>query len=792
MDKTSSVIAALDAGKLPSHRQLNAIIDWSLLNIIPSDSPELTQSGRAIARGLADVLTAYKQFGANKNYDNLVQDTLWHLSEGDLSATRIEAIDVKEASADMDALRAALRNLLKTLWANISGEGSHLLNDFASFMRLALADFAEALEAQAAHTKQTLRESESEVQRGERGPLGRKLKTPEEEREEVDPKVKFEKTMGMVTEVGSKAIGAGQSIKDTAEEKTSRTRIRLTEAFYQVCDRAQSDKEYKSALSTLFDIASKWLNRTLDTATTADEVTSLSNFIDDPTEGKHVHHALINIRTLCERLAGGKSLDDLCAKLRACALDIKQDKDLKAWFDDFITHVRSGLESSNYARSQDAHANREQLERRWKELLDNDSGVAKKWRIDLESFRRELREFQQAIANDADLRYTRQAHARFVLALERSVVAGGRLGLQFASEQASWFWQDLFNVYTQRILGVLKNIPIPRIEYVDREVEFVLENLDISSFNLLPGHAYVRNITDIEITAPGESRASTKTAFGTLTHTRLQAIQLSLRDVSFFYRDKASIVGPNDFSGIMQFNLPTQGLDVDFKFRLIPNTQEGLAERERCKRFFKIERVDVKLADDIKFDIKESNHPTIASVFKPVLVHRFRDAIERTLEEHIRGVFDFTDAIAFDISKRSEVFADTGLGPAASLAAATWSEVGHLRKLEGGVLTGWKATSTGIVKEGREGEPTIALGAEPQILPGEKRGPLGYSSEPLAERIPGIEVPALPREGKVAERVKEVGQEGLKRVQTFKETVQHKVAKEKKCVGWESVAFDLV
>ena len=215
-------------------------------------------------------------------------------------------------------------------------------------------------------------------------------------------------------------------------------------------------------MSTLFNIASKWLNRTLDTAANADESTSLSTFIDDPSKEKHVHHALANIRTLFERLAGGKSLDDICDKLRACALDIKQDKDLKAWFDDFITHLHSGLETPAYARSEEAQAKRDELERRWKELLDNNSDVAKKWKTDLESFRRELREFHQAIADDADLRRAREAHARFVRDTEKSVVAGGRLGLQFVKEQASWFWQDLFNVYTQRILGVLKHIPIPR------------------------------------------------------------------------------------------------------------------------------------------------------------------------------------------------------------------------------------------------------------------------------------------------------------------------------------------
>jgi hypothetical protein len=70
MDKTSSVIAALDAGKLPSQRQINVIIDWILVDIIPSDPTELndlTERGKVIARDLTDLLNAYKQLGTNKN-----------------------------------------------------------------------------------------------------------------------------------------------------------------------------------------------------------------------------------------------------------------------------------------------------------------------------------------------------------------------------------------------------------------------------------------------------------------------------------------------------------------------------------------------------------------------------------------------------------------------------------------------------------------------------------------------------------------------------------------------------
>ncbi|KIJ13173.1 hypothetical protein PAXINDRAFT_163752 [Paxillus involutus ATCC 200175] len=793
MDKISSIIAALDAGKLPTQGQINVIIDWTLENLVISpESPDiekLSESGKILARGLREVLVAYKQLGTSKNYDNLLQDALWHLSEGDYSKTRVEAMDRGEAAADLEAFRSAVRTLLKILWQNVSGEGSQLLSDFASFTRLAMADLAEAIESQAGYAKQSLRELESEVQQGERDPLGRRHKTQEEE--EADVKVKFEKTMDTVKETGSKAIGVGQSVKASAEETAERTSSRLLEVYYKVCDRAQSDEEYRRALSTLFDTASKWMNRTLDTAADVDQATSLDTFIDDPTEEKHLYHALHDLRTLVERLAGGKSLDDLFTKARICAADAKQDKDIKAWFNDFFAHVRKSLETPGYARTEDAHGKHKELGRRWKEFLDEETGAARKWKEDVHGFRRELREFQQGIARDSDLQSARRAHAKFAKHMEKSIVAGGQVALHSLSDEASWFWQDAFNVHAQRLLSVVKSIPIPRTEYVDPEVEFVLENLDVSSLNLLPGHVFIRNMTDVDITAPGEHGASTSTTFGTLTHIRLQAIQLTLKEVSFFYKDKTATVGPSEFTGIMEFNLPTQGLDVDFKFRLIPNTPQGLAERERLGRFFKVERVDVKLAENVTFEVKDSNHAILATLFKPILILRFREAVERTLEEQIRGLFDFADAIAYDVMRRSEVFQDTGLGPGPSIAAAMWSELGRMRRMEGGLLSGWKATGTGIVKEGLAHDAIIAMGVEPQILSGEKRGPLGVHAEPLSKR--GLDVGEVLEEGRsVAQRVKATGQEGLKQVQTFKQSVQHKAAVERKRPGWESAAYDIV
>ncbi|KAG1788566.1 uncharacterized protein HD556DRAFT_1311977 [Suillus plorans] len=137
-------------------------------------------------------------------------------------------------------------------------------------------------------------------------------------------------------------------------------------------------------------------------------------------------------------------------------------------------------------------------------------------------------------------------------------------------------------------------------KYVDREIKFVLENLDISSLSLLPGHVYICNITDVDITAPTRSQ-STTTAIGTLTHIQMQAVHLTLKEVSFFYRDKVATIKPKDFT-----------------------VSWSLMERESLGQFFKID-----------MQVKQSNHLILASVFWPVIMLYFRETISHTLEEQI-------------------------------------------------------------------------------------------------------------------------------------------------------------
>lgn len=276
-------------------------------------------------------------------------------------------------------------------------------------------------------------------------------------------------------------------------------------------------------------------------------------------------------------------------------------------------------------------------------------------------------------------------------------------------------------------------------------------------------------------------------------------MQLALREVSFYFRDKNTTVGPAEFTGLLEFTLPPQGIDVDTVVRVIPNSATGLKEREERKGFLEIQKVDVKVSDDIDVQIKQSNHNIISTVFRPVIISRFKETLQTLLAENIRGALEWSDAFAWDVGNRAEVFADAGLPRGPSLVAGFWSELGHLQKGDTGLFKGWKATGTGIIKEeGNEKDGAkFAMGAEPQILSGEKRGPKGTFSEPLAEKMganadaEGLAESAKDQVKGVAEQAKQTVRDGVQKVKSFKQAVEEKSEGEKRSPGWKSSAFDV-
>lgn len=826
MDKASSVTAAFSAGKLPTTQQFKAFIDWlndvGITQIEPSSNTELTSRGRVLASGVRETLDAYKSFFNNKNGDDILQEAIWHLTEGDLTTTTEGEVDKDEAKADIKALRSSLRTLISIVWDSLSSEGTSIFHDILSLLRVSLADAAEVIEEQAGAAKETLRRVEDEVQAGDRDTLGRSKQRLEEEQ---DPKVAWQHGMDTVKDAGTSVIGASQTATHAAQEKTDKTISRIQDALHKIAERAQNDENYKQALDTIFTIIQKRLNASLNAA--ADPSATVSNFIADTTPEKHIPKAVDLLRMFIERLSG-TSLDPAVGKFRTITASIMRDPELKSWFDDALGFVRHVLTDADFVGSDQAAEERKHLRIRWRTFLEKDE----KWKGDIDLLKDEWSKVETGIRNDQDLARINKAQSSLTQHLQDGLERVGEEAqgkLEAAMEQATWFWQDLFKVYLPKAISKMRDLPIPRTEYKDAEIEFVLENLDISSFNFLPSHVYIRNITDLDIQTSDSPITPSRTSVGTLTHVRIQALQLKLDDVSFWYKDKtAGPLTPGEFTGLLGFELPEKGIDLDLKVRLIPNTVTGPKSREEMKHFHIIENAAISIADDVNITVRESNHALLTTVMKPVIVNRLREAIQRTLTQQLRAAVEWADGVAFDVSKRQEVFEDTGLGGGGSLIAAIWSELGRIQRESKSTKhreLGVHPTGTGLIVEQStiipgEGDvkpsvsrSTFAMGAEPQILSGEKRGPIGTGSEPLARKMQrvgeevGVDVDAavgdamnvdtegVRREarqvmGEVKGRAVGIAKAASEQVEAFRESVERKQGFEAQRVGWQSAAFD--
>ncbi|KIJ53442.1 hypothetical protein M422DRAFT_64470 [Sphaerobolus stellatus SS14] len=675
-----------------------------------------------------------------------------------IEGTRDEALDDAQEASN------ALRNMLNIFWRHVTGRSGGA-GDFASFTRNLAADTAEVIEEHAGAVKNRMRETEGEVQEGKADPVTGIQRSNDEAH---DTKERYERGMDTAKIAGSTAIGAGQQVKQSRDELGEKTSRNLDDLFDRILLHAERDPEYRNSVTAVFDIISKWFNRSIDNV----DRNSIDEIIHDPTG--RVPAALSSINILLERLAGDKSTRDLKEALRVVLIDIRDDPALRSYFDEVHDFARRTLQEPTYARSPEHEQRRSELRDRWNQLLNGEDRRA--WHGDIERLQRESDDFFGRIQRDEDVRRLQEASIIF----GNDFASAAEDLAATATGNANWLWQDVADVLLPKIIENLKNIPIPRTEYKDPDTEFVLEDLKLETFHLLPGHAHIRNTTDMNI-AKETAGASTQTKVRSHTQIHFKGVHLKIHDASFWYNDKG-MKPISEVSGLMGVELPERGVDIDVSLGLIP--QPGKKEHNSDQHaFFTVDHVNVTL-NEPSFSIRKSNHPILFTAFKPMIRSRLEKAIETSLSQQITLAIQMLDNIAFDIHRRSGVFRDTGMSSSASYASALWSELGHLRQ-QPGLFSGLKTTSVGIVKDDPRQKSAFAMGAQPQIISGEKHGPAVPGSNAQERREQGA---------RLAEESKDLGQQGARGansgVASFANEIKFKKEQEEKQDTWRSGAFE--
>ena len=361
--------------------------------------------------------------------------------------------------------------LMSIAWSSISSESGSLLNEFASFTRLSLADAAELIEATASSAKESLCETEQGVQKDQRTAItGREKQQVEAEQKDV--KVKWEHGVDTVKVAGDTVIDTSRSISATVQEQAEKMKNRARDAYLkvrwpislfalsdypQICDRAQSDPAYREAVESLLSVLEKRTRQALGASSTD----NLASLFEDTSPEKHLQQALNNLQTLFDRLSS-YPLSRLIAKIRACLDQISRDLLLRGWFEDFFALARKNLTELGFVHTEESKMQRHEMRERWKTLTEKEDA---KWQRAVEGVKIEISKIQDGLNKDKDLQRLRITHRQLAENLEKGLIEASEkaeTGLEALVERATWFWQDLFKVYIPHLLSCLTHIPIPR------------------------------------------------------------------------------------------------------------------------------------------------------------------------------------------------------------------------------------------------------------------------------------------------------------------------------------------
>jgi hypothetical protein len=170
--------------------------------------------------------------------------------------------------------------------------------------------------------------------------------------------------------------------------------------------------------------------------------------------------------------AGGKPLDPIVDALRKVIEDIQSDKELKEFYDQVAHEFNRLLTERDYVTSDAADAEAHKLYERSQRLLDTKSN---RYRPDVEDLFVEVRSFIDAIRNDKEnirvVEASKKVYRDLVLTDKNGAFRGFR-------KRILW---DLLEVVFPRLVNEVKYVPIPRIEYQDRDFDLILENVVLES-----------------------------------------------------------------------------------------------------------------------------------------------------------------------------------------------------------------------------------------------------------------------------------------------------------------------
>lgn len=766
--RVSQMIGALKAGKLPSQKQLNQFIEAVMSSAVldersVSGSSKLSQQGATVIQDLKGILACIERIGESKNGDDKIQKFIYHTSQASINVTDEGDVSVKLPSASSVGADGRLLDQAKKDANKALGEVKQigqllltskafrdLLADVQFLLRDLTADAAATAAQKAGGAESKLRPSEEE--RKKRG-------------DAVEIRAPSKKDLESAKDQAKRgAQQAQQDIKQSANDAAKwleeQTPDDVKDAFLErikhIVDSVERDPDFKSALNGLYAIANKWADIVQDVAEKAKEQTDIDVDSPEAEANEDLREAFEQLKQILETFAG-RSLEPVQESISGLLEHAKQiyedeaskeSKELREFIDDVKAFIDRALNENGFVQTNRSNRMASDLYDRAQRLFNATGKQANKQlsklRDDFDETLDEMSTFVKGLEEDAELRELAQRFEKLgsdvnFIDFERLTVNGPVQGLinllSDLRNQAGGLVRDTVEVLIPRLISEIQSIPLPRIEFVSREADVVIDDLSLtaSTASFVPDRVRIINRNDLTLDQRRSSFGSTLDAY---LYLEIEGLRVKAADVAYYINKKTGWVGWEDY-GFLDLDLGGRN-----GTRFVVKLEN--ADDNDDESFYKVKRVSVDMSS-FKVKVRQTKHWLLNFFLMPFVRPVLRRVFQQLLEEQIKGWLQNQDRSLWAAQQRAKVINSyskhaikdgQGISTKAYLKAIFAPETDAFEpygrktqppKTQVGLAEGFRVQSV-------NDEFKLAIGASysKQLLPG-RGGPFRYARDKMAE-----------------------------------------------------------
>ncbi|GAA5833675.1 hypothetical protein JCM11251_003201 [Rhodosporidiobolus azoricus] len=273
-------------------------------------------------------------------------------------------------------------------------------------------------------------------------------------------------------------------------------------------------------------------------------------------------------------------------------------------------------------------------------------------KADLSTFLGLLLSALQAVRDDPLLARAVGAMEDLALALASWGEAAGETAARaVGGEGVAAVWGDLVEWVVPRLLGVLREVPLPRIEFASKTVDLAIDPPSLLSTSFIPSSLSIRTSTSLTYLPvmgssslalpPSKSStasptlasapASARTSYAASTAVEVTGLRLEVKNVGYFARYHTGLpcVGDITESGLLDLHFgshPKGGLTLS-----LATTTPSSALSE--KTLFRVDKGNTHAyLSQFSITPHHSSHPWLMWAFRPVM----RKAVQTVVEREVR------------------------------------------------------------------------------------------------------------------------------------------------------------